>query len=1830
MKKMNRRVVSFLLALAMFVSLIPSSVFTIFASDAQSNTNEQANQEEAKNEFEANVGKQAIFDIGGSDFIVANESYIEKDTTGSFDYFNYEPVFDDLLVVMIKDYFYNDQTGEHWYKIGARDGETLQYDLLNELPWVYYISDDELAEGYDPYLVMYNENDTIKLVTAEYDLGEDVDPLTVLFVVAGPASLSAAEIDIEERTDSNYPISSLAYTETTYETSWNRAIDINITKANGEKWASTDGDVSILYAYNQFGTDTFAVDVECGGAFLYVDGTMFSAAPTDRWGYELSDIVYTNSGNSTLVFEHMPESFAWVADTGYFTSDAVTLYDNNFNAKEYLAANLPVTFTAGYVFTHNDEEYYWLESDELIGSPYFLVKAEDVTLGELPEEFGDGRVSITDKDGNAINAITLPQYEKPAYSAVSSLSEQTADVSYQWQIEYEAGKWVDILGEDEATVKLSYGIVATLLDENGQVNLRCESKCGSQTAYSAPIPVTVEMFDEEAAEIDLEDADNSGTSTIFSAPYDIAPAAEGDAGEVPQSYTVIIQYLFENGKQAYAPWTATITAGQTINQTVKSPDVVGYKPKAGEEEIKLNQVVNGNVYVTVTYVPIKVKVTVEHRFQPVNGSSNTDDYMLFDEVEMQLLTGSAVGAGLELTGEDLPAGFYALKYDTTTTVAANGTTVIAIYYDRYYYLMNFDLDGGYGAEPIYAPVGTPLTGLIKTPTKAGYTFNGWKAADDTVYPVANFPYSAMPANNTEFVAQWTAGNTTFDVVFWYENADDDGYTQAGSSLDIGATAGQTVNGATYKDTNFTGKDANHFTYSHADTNVVVKGDGSTVVNVYFKRNVYTMTFVMGSWANSCDVEIHQHENSCNTLVCEIEEHSHQANCFNCGQLEGTHTRTCYQVTGGATIAANTTSATDDYLQEATLNENGLYHYDSWYSDNYDRYYIKIGNYFYRVNNATSNTKVTLKDNCGHHIHDSSCWKCTQAEHTHTDNCYVLSCGKYEHYHSGSTCYLVVEAKYDADIKAVWDTDPVKTVGNNGFVFQSSITGDYYTFLEKMPGSNITMTKSTLGSVKRTVYYCVEVIPGVEYPAGTTRQHTKNGVTRTYYIYDTIVLTVSSSTSLTYDEDYFPITGFTQLYTKNEDWGKSLQSGSAYLYYTRDTHTLTFSNYGTIVSGKGGDFVYQADISGQYFVPDYPATLEPGAYVFEGWYQSPFFGDTKFNFTSTDEDGNTVKATMPAHDLTLYARWVPKEHTVKLYLTDDKTQQIGQTQTVDHRDTAVKPEDPKNGVYTFVGWFYMDGTTEKAFDFSMPVTQDLELYAKWSSNVLVDYTVYYKLADGTVIAPSTTGQALAGTSKTFEAKYGEELNEGFRTRYYPTTQSSCVIKMRADGENVYTFIYESQPSVTYTVKYLEQGTNKPLLDAKVVSTTSAIVTENFEYIKGYMPDAYSKTKVVTADGLTEIIFYYTKDEVHAPVRVVHMTQNAVGNGYTIYQEFTDLNGVINQSYTATILNIEGFDFARATAAGAAVTPSGSNVTGTVSQNGLEIIIYYDREVYDYEFQFREQGTEKELADAVTGEDRYGAQIGQNALVIPGYSCVSGNVQTITIQIDVDGGTKNIKIFYYVEKKVDIYYQAIGPAGAGYVTPQQEVQVPAKTGTVSGSVVTINPGYKFIGWFYDEQCTRPVTGDGWLNGTTIIPQKNSDGLYESATYYAKFDYDLTSLTIVKDGADAYKDIDPNQTFIFDIYDGDTLVTTVTVHAGTNWKVIVDGLTVGKTYRIVERTDWSWRYQYNGVDVTNCEIEEQETRGVIIKLGLDGKITFTNSRGQDQWLDGDAWCDNIFNQN
>ena len=222
-----------------------------------------------------------------------------------------------------------------------------------------------------------------------------------------------------------------------------------------------------------------------------------------------------------------------------------------------------------------------------------------------------------------------------------------------------------------------------------------------------------------------------------------------------ETCSIIINYVYVNGNHAAPQYTATVASGSSFKQTVTSPEVQGYAPDKAEVEFNLASV-EKDITETVTYSPAKVNFTVNHYQQNIAD----DKYTLLETETKTGYTESEVGADLAKKYD----GFTALLYDTTTTIAADGSTVVDIYYDRNYYMLSLDLDGGYGAEPVYARYGAPIE--IATPEKPGYTFGGWN-------PTAP---KTMPAANTTLTALWNAGQATYVVQYWQENANDNDYS----------------------------------------------------------------------------------------------------------------------------------------------------------------------------------------------------------------------------------------------------------------------------------------------------------------------------------------------------------------------------------------------------------------------------------------------------------------------------------------------------------------------------------------------------------------------------------------------------------------------------------------------------------------------------------------------------------------------------------------------------------------------------------------------------------------------------------------------------------------------------------------------------------------------------------------------------------------------------------------------------------------------------------------------------------------------------------------------
>ena len=171
----------------------------------------------------------------------------------------------------------------------------------------------------------------------------------------------------------------------------------------------------------------------------------------------------------------------------------------------------------------------------------------------------------------------------------------------------------------------------------------------------------------------------------------------------------------------------------------------------------------------------------------------------------------------------------AAQTEKADSVTINGQNVTLYAKVEKGYWITFDANGGSYTAPVFYANGTAAAAPVTNPTLPGYSFDGWYLDKECKNPA---DFSKITTSTTVY-AGWKAADTTYTVIHWQENADDNGYSYVASDeKQPGASGAQTAARA---------KSYPGFT-AQTITQETIAGDGSTIVSVYYKRNMYTVTF----------------------------------------------------------------------------------------------------------------------------------------------------------------------------------------------------------------------------------------------------------------------------------------------------------------------------------------------------------------------------------------------------------------------------------------------------------------------------------------------------------------------------------------------------------------------------------------------------------------------------------------------------------------------------------------------------------------------------------------------------------------------------------------------------------------------------------------------------------------------------------------------------------------------------------------------------------------------------------------------------------------------------
>ena len=168
---------------------------------------------------------------------------------------------------------------------------------------------------------------------------------------------------------------------------------------------------------------------------------------------------------------------------------------------------------------------------------------------------------------------------------------------------------------------------------------------------------------------------------------------------------------------------------------------------------------------------------------------------------------------------------------------AVSTNVYAIIEQGYW--VTFDSDGGSIVDSQFVLHGDNLDlDKIPNPTKPGYTFDGWYNGS------AKVEDGATVTNPMTLKGHWNAAEVSYTINYWQQKVTDDKdatdvqktyeYVEAETKKATTGTKISATNSKTYKGFKYNA--------NNSSKNVEISGDGTTIINVYYDRELCTVNF----------------------------------------------------------------------------------------------------------------------------------------------------------------------------------------------------------------------------------------------------------------------------------------------------------------------------------------------------------------------------------------------------------------------------------------------------------------------------------------------------------------------------------------------------------------------------------------------------------------------------------------------------------------------------------------------------------------------------------------------------------------------------------------------------------------------------------------------------------------------------------------------------------------------------------------------------------------------------------------------------------------------------
>ena len=291
------------------------------------------------------------------------------------------------------------------------------------------------------------------------------------------------------------------------------------------------------------------------------------------------------------------------------------------------------------------------------------------------------------------------------------------------------------------------------------------------------------------------------------------------------------------------------------------------------------------------------------------------------------------------------------------------------------------------------------------------------------------------------------------------------------------------------------------------------------------------------------------------------------------------------------------------------------------------------------------------------------------------------------------------------------------------------------------------------------------------------------------------------------------------------------------------------------------------------------------------------------------------------------------------------------------------------------------------------------------------------------------------------------------------------------DNLDITLYAKLTPINYNITYnLNGGTNNPA-NPSTYNIESPTITLQNPTREGYTFTGWTEGNSIPHGSTGDKTFTANWKLATAGYTVTHMFQNVSGDGYTADPNVDSKTGTIGQSTAAEARSVTGFT---------AQSFSQKTIAADDSDN---IIIYYDRNSYDYTINHYKKGTTTPLKTADTGSAKYGASVTVSPADITGYTYDSQDKTSITI--NTSGNTANV---YYTPITYTITYDSNG--GSAVSSDDYTIE-----DAVTIAAAPTKEGWKFAGWEVDEDAGN------WTEGTAYDAEQVLDaGKYGNVTLVA----------------------------------------------------------------------------------------------------------------------------------